>query len=185
MRCCLIRALSLASLGCVIGLVGCGKQTASQAVDTVLQKTGGSRDAVFPLAGKITIDGHEPHLNPSVRMFVMLHDPARLDASKGPLFKAVCKPNGQFAFNTYIEGDGVPAGKYVVTIVQFRQGFHRGYLGGDSLKNLYNDPDANSKLDEFVINHQAPGKTDNAFDLQIEGREPGVPGPHAVTKIGP
>jgi len=113
----------------------------------------------------------------------MLHDPAKLDAAKGPLFKAVCKPNGEFSFNTYLEGDGVPPGKYVLTIVRLHQGFRQGYIGPDGLKNLYNDPDANAKVEGFLIDHNSPGKPDLAFNLQIEGREPGKPGPNAVTKM--
>jgi hypothetical protein len=165
--------------------LGCGRQSANQAVDDVLKKAGKSRETVFPLAGKITIDGHAPELKPGARMFVMLHNRDKLDTPTGPILKTVCKPNGEFAFSTYLQGDGVPVGKYVVTVAQLRQGFRQGYIGPDALKNLYNDPEANAKIEEFLIDHKPPGKTDCAFDLKIAGLAPASPGPHAVTKIRP
>lgn len=181
----ILLALGPALLGSAVGICGCGRQTANQAVDAALQKAGKSREVVFPLAGKVLIDGRDVDMRPGVRMFVMLHDRDTLDASKGPPFKAICKPNGEFTFNTYLQGDGVPSGRYVVTIAQLHQGFRRGYVGPDGLKNLYNDPEANVKIDTFVINHQPPGKADYVFELQIANREPAEPGPHAVTKLRP
>lgn len=181
----LVRARALLVVLLALGTAGCEKRSASQAVDEALQRAAKSRREVYPLAGKITTDGHALALRPASRIFVMLHDRDKLDAATGPLLKTVCKPDGEFVFSTYLQGDGVPAGKYVVTIAQLRQGFRQGYVGPDVLKNLYNDPDANAKIDEFVIDHKPPGKTDYALDLQIEGREPANPGPHAVTKIRP
>ena len=108
---------------------GCGKQSASQAVDEALSRAGKTRGAVFPLAGKLTIDGQSPDLKPGVRLFVMLHGREKLDSASGPLFHAACKPNGEFSFNSYVQGDGIPAGKYVVTFVGLRQAFQRGYRG--------------------------------------------------------
>jgi hypothetical protein len=113
----------------------------------------------------------------------MLHDPATVKTAKGPPPKAICQPNGDFAFNTYVQGDGVRAGKYVLTIAELRHAPRMGYVGPDALKNLFNDPDANAKVDEFVIDHQPPGRTDYVFDLRVEGREPATPGPNAITKL--
>jgi hypothetical protein len=185
MRDSIFRALSMVAVFAALGAVGCGGNTANQAVDEVLKQSGKSRNEVFPLAGKITIDGHEPELRPGARLFVMLHDRDSLDARKGPAFKTSCQPNGEFSFNTYLQGDGVPPGKYVITIAQLHQGFRQGYIGPDGLKNLYNDPEVNSKLPEFVIDHTRPGETNCSFDLQVVGRDAAKPGSHAVTKLRP
>jgi hypothetical protein len=181
-RATLSRPCALAALFAFQAL-GCGRESANQAVDNALARAGKARDAVSPLAGKVTIDGQAPDLKPAQRLFVMLHDRAKLETAPALLFKATCKANGEFSFNSYLQGDGVPPGKYVVTFVELRQAFHQGFRGPDLLKNLYNDPDANAKTDEFVIDHRPPGKTDYLFDLKINDREPATPGPHAVTTL--
>ena len=162
---------------------GCGRQLASQAVDDALSRAGKTRDKVFPLAGKLAIDGQSPDLKPGIRLFVMLYDRAKLDAAPAPLFQATCKPNGEFNFNTYLQGDGIPPGKYVMTFVKLRRAFRQGYRGPDLLKNLYNDPDVNAKTAELVIDHQPPGRTNYLFELKIADRDPATPGPHAVTTL--
>ncbi len=44
----------------VAGAAGCGGQSSEQAVDKALRMAGESRKTVFPLAGKVTIDGNAP-----------------------------------------------------------------------------------------------------------------------------
>jgi hypothetical protein len=61
-----------------------------------------------------------------------------------------------------------------------------GFFGADGLKNLYNDPDVNSKKPEFVIDHRAHGKTDYSFNLSVAGETPpAAPGPKAFVGSGP
>lgn len=120
----------------VVAACGCGRPTADQTVNNVLLQAGKSRDNVFPLAGRVAIDSQAPELKPAQRLIVMLHDPAKLDAPQGPALKTTCKPNGEFAFSTYVDRDGAPAGKYVVTFVVLRQATRMGHLGPDGLKNL-------------------------------------------------
>jgi hypothetical protein len=182
------RAFAALAALAVVGTAGCGRQTADQAVNEALKNAGQSRVSVFPLAGKVTIDGHAPEIGAAgpaatsgPRIFLFLYDPAKLDAPVSGLPKATCKPNGEFAFNTYGKGDGVPPGKYVVAIVELKLDKRKGHVGPDGLKNLYNDPEKNAQILEFTIDHQPPGKTDYAFDLKIEGREAATPGPKAVT----
>jgi hypothetical protein len=176
------RAFGVLAALVVVGTAGCGRQSADQAVDEALQNAGQSRANVFPLAGKVTTDGHAPEPGKlSRRIIVMLNDRAKPDAPISGVPKAMCNPNGEFAFNMYGQGDGVPPGKYVVTIVDLRHDKRKGYIGPDGLKNLYNDPEKNATIPEFIIDHQPPGKKDYAFDLKIEGREAATPGPKAVT----
>jgi hypothetical protein len=60
------------------------------------------------------------------------------------------------------------------------------FFGPDGLNNLYNDPDVNSKKPEFLIDHQAPGKTDYTFNLSVAGETPpAAPGPKAFVGSGP
>ncbi len=58
-----------------------------------------------------------------------------------------------------------------------------GFIPPDKLHNLYSDPDANAKLREFVIDHKAPGKTDYHFNLEVAGKGPVEPGPHALNGL--
>lgn len=172
----------------LIGLVavwigGCGGGPgADEAVNKVLKESGQQRANVFPLAGKVTIDGHAPETQAmGKRLIVILTDAAKPDAPASSCPKALCQPNGSFAFNTYGTGDGIAAGKYVVAIVELKFDKRKGYAGSDGLKNLYNDPEQNAKLDGFVIDHKAPGKSDYAFNLEVAGRDAGTPGPHSIT----
>jgi len=182
------RAVGVLVALAVVGTAGCGRQTADQAVNEALQKAGQSRAIVFPLAGKVTTDGHVPEpgaagplTTAGPRIIVMLWDRAKLDAPISGLPRATCDSKGEFAFNMYGQGDGVPPGKYVVTIVELKFDKRKGYVGPDGLKNLYNDPEKNAQIPAFTIDHQSPGKKDYAFDLKTEGREAATPGPHAVT----
>ena len=94
-----------------------------------------------------------------------------------------CGKDGRFSFYTYTTGDGVHVGSYVVLFAELRSNRERGLLGPDGLNNLYNDPDKNAQNKEFVVSVESPGKTDYEFNLQVAGKEPGTPGPHAVTEI--
>jgi hypothetical protein len=162
---------------------GCSRQNADDSVNKVLKETGQQRADVFPLAGKVTIDGRPPDTRPGggKRIIIILTDPAKPDTPASSRPKATCQPSGDFAFNMYGTGDGVVAGKYVVAIVELKFDKRKGYIGPDGLKNLYNDPDKNANLDGFVIEHKAPGKKDYIFNLEVAGRDPGSAGPHSIT----
>jgi hypothetical protein len=162
---------------------GCSRQSADDSVNKVLKETGQQRADVFPLAGKVTIDGHAPNTRPGggQKVIVILTDPAKPEAPVSGRPKAICQPNGDFSFNMYGTGDGVVAGKYVVAIVELKFDKRKGYIGPDGLKNLYNDPDKNATMDGFVIEHKAPGKTDYVFNLEVAGHDAETPGPHSVT----
>jgi hypothetical protein len=177
------RAFKLLAVLTVAWAAGCGRQNADDSVNKILKETGQQRADVFPLAGKVMVDGHAPQTRPGggKRLIVILSDPAKPDAPVSSRPKATCQPNGDFAFNMYGTGDGVVAGKYVVVLVELKFDKRKGYVGPDGLKNLYNDPDKNATVDGFVIEHKAPGKKDYVFNLEVEGHEPGTPGPHSIT----
>jgi hypothetical protein len=95
-----------------------------------------------------------------------------------------CQSDGRFAFTTYSSGDGLPAAKYIVLFAELKT--HRGnYLPPDKLNNLYNDPDKNRERPEFNIDLTTGPKTNQLFNLDVEGREPVTsPGPNTITQIG-
>jgi hypothetical protein len=46
-----------------------------------------------------------------------------------------------------------------------------------------NDPDKNARRPEFVIRHEAPGKTDYRFDLKVARQAPTQPGPQSLVHV--
>ncbi len=169
----------------VLAAAGCSKSGNNASLQALLKRTGDNRGSLYSLAGKVTIDGQPAQYVKPRRLVMMLYDPTKPDL---PPFKRPCKdvsPEGTFAFGTYAKGDGLPAGKFVVTFALLRV-TNQGLLGPDQLNNLYNDPEKNALNPEFNITHQAPGKEDYAFDLKVAGQE-GVaaPGPKALTELRP
>jgi hypothetical protein len=169
----------------ILAAAGCSKSGNHASLEALLKQSGDNRASLYPLAGKVTIDGQPAQYAKPQRLVMMLYDPTRPDL---PPFKRPCKDisaEGTFAFGTYAKGDGLPAGKFVVTFAVLRV-TNQGLLGPDQLNNLYNDPDKNAQNPEFNIVHQAPGKEDYLFDLKVAGQE-GVrmPGPNALTELRP
>ncbi len=111
---------------------------------------------------------------------VIAYDAAKADGKAKTNARAFVKPDGSF------ELPPLPPGKYVMLFTQLGYNPRRGFFGPDGLKNLYNDPDVNSKKPELLIDHQAPGKTDYAFNLSVAGETPpAAPGPKAFVGSGP
>jgi hypothetical protein len=165
---------------------GCGgRLTAEARLDKALKQAGHERERVFPLAGRIMIDGAPPEHDPRNPIGVMLVE--REEQPNGRARRrrfAECNADEKFAFSTYEPNDGVKPGNYVIVIAKLARGPLRRYVGPDQLRNLYNDPDKNAQIAEFCIEHKAPGKTDYEFRLTVAGVEPvEIPGPHAVTAI--
>jgi hypothetical protein len=176
---------------CVIGAcvicvaAGCGNSDKQPSLSALFKQSGGNRPSVYPLAGKVTIDGEPAHYVKPQRLVMMLYDPTRPNL---PPFKRPCKDisaEGTFSFGSYTKGDGLPAGKFVVAFAVLEV-TNRGLLGPDQLNNLYNDPEKNAGIPQFNIDHRAPGKKDYVFDLKVAGREGvGSPGPKALTELRP
>jgi hypothetical protein len=176
--------LALATLsGC-----GDGGKTEKQAREEYYKnnpKAAGAMKPVGQFAGKVTIDGQPPE--EGIALFVVLNDFDHPTAG-APKFTR-CNPDGSFEFKTYDKADGVPAGTYVVEFVGLHahklhpRSMTTPFVGPDALKNLYNDPEKNKNNKDFVINITPPGRTDYAFDLKVEGKEPATPGKLALTQL--
>ena len=187
-------ASSLASLPLVflaaLALEGCGQSSSREQEYGKNNPRAAEKVSVAKFAGRVSVDGATPSGKDA--LFVILTDPQHLE--KPNKYSVRCKEDGSFEFMTYAQGDGVPVGKYVVEFVQLRppskkaRGFGSQdgpmpYVGPDGLKNLYNDPDKNKDIKEFVVEVTQPGRTDYEFNLTVAGKDPGVPGPRAVKKI--
>jgi hypothetical protein len=164
---------------------GCSqRQSVEQAVNKALANARQEREKVYPLAGKVTIDFQTPHFEkPAYKLIVMLNDSQQphLPMRERPF--AVADSDGAFEFQTYVDGDGVKCGKFILTFAVLRKKSKIGFVGPDQLHNLYNSPDHNSKLAEFVVEHQAPGRIDYTFNLEVAGKEAGAPNPPALTEL--
>jgi len=163
---------------------GCfGTQSADQALNNSLANAGVQKEKIYPLAGQVTIDGQPPALEGREGLIVILNDPDKLDVA--PMKKKYVGTNskGEFSFLTYVPNDGVKPGKYILTFAILRAKGKLGLIGPDKLNNLYNDPDKNSSIPEFTIDHKDPGKSDYSFNLEVAGKEAVSPGPHAITNI--
>jgi hypothetical protein len=182
----------LASRGCrllaafaLLLVAGCsGTQSADQALDKSLAGAGQHRTTVFPLAGKLTVDGLPPELESRKTIIVMLNDPAKLDSPPGLRPHTSVGATGEFSFQTYVAHDGVEPGTYIVTFAKLRKR-NSSLVGPDGFQNLYNDAERNQQqYPELKIEHHAPGKKDYIFDLKIAGREPAEANSKALTRLG-
>lgn len=176
-----VRLVALIGL-CAVVTAGCAKP-GNESLQAFLKQTGQSRAKIYPLAGKVTIDGQPPHIVFPDRLLVMLTDPSNPILVNRPCRQ--CNDAGEFAFRTYTNGDGIAPGKFIVSFAVLKI-TPRGLVGPDQLKNLYNDPDRNQQIPEFNIVHEAPGKTDYIFDLKVADQD-GIdnPGPKALTMLPP
>jgi hypothetical protein len=190
-------ALSLQFLAAVIALAlaapGCsGRKTDKAAVDQFFKDNPeAKRMNVGKFGGRVTIDGQPPEIKSGTRLFVLLNDPKNLQKLP-PRFTAVAD-DGTFEFMTYLAGDGVPVGQYVVEFVQLHlprqggqrrtEGISRSYIGPDGLKNLYNDPERNKDNKELVVDVTDRGRTDYEFNLAVAGKDALNPGRYAATAM--
>ena len=179
------------SLVCVIAVAtamatgACGGcQPTDQRLEKALQQAGAQKEHVFPLSGRVTVDGAPAECDPRRPVIVVLIDrDTTAEAARGRRF-VECETEGRFSFRTYARNDGVKPGRYVVAIAKLERTGVDGYAGSDQFHNRYNDPDKNAQDATFEIEHNSPGKTDYEFHLTIAGAEPvETPGPHAITHI--
>ena len=171
-------SLALASLaiGC-----GSGEQTAEQALQAQLKQANIERHAVFPLAGRVMIDGAPPGSDTNV-VVVMLNDVAKPEVPVTNRPHTTCEPGGDFTFATYLGGDGVAPGQYIATFAMLAES-KGGPLGPDQLKNLYNDPEKNKGIPDSTSITTSRAK-DYAFDLKLAGKDAvQSPGKFALTGL--
>jgi hypothetical protein len=161
---------------------GCeGRQSTTQRLEKAYESAGIDPVKAYPLGGRITVDNEPPVAkSETTRLVAIAYDAATPDVKAKSNARAFVKPEGSF------ELPALPPGKYVMLFAQLGYNPRMGFVGADGLKNLYNDPDVNSKKAEFLIDHQAPGKTDYTFNLSVAGETPpAAPGPKAFVGSGP
>jgi hypothetical protein len=163
--------------------VGCSRtQTPEARVQKALASAGMKATQAYRIAGSVTIDGTKPEFKDRKQhLVVILYDPKKTDIPIEERPFTLVRDDGHFGFTE----DGTAPGHYVLAFAVLKRKGPRNFIGPDALNNLYNDPDLNAKSHpEFVIEHQAPGKTDYQFNLDVAGKEPvTAPGSNAVTKV--
>ncbi len=113
----------------------------------------------------------------------MLFDQAELDAPLDSVPRTACKANGEFAFSSYGQGDGVPAGKYVVTIVELKFDKRKGHIVlGRSEEPVQRPREERSVSRSSKSTTSRRGKRITLSKLQIAGHEEATPGPHSVVR---
>ena len=164
----------------VLLVAGCSSgQTSNQAIDKAFENAGKKREAVYPLAGKVTVDGIPRIFAEAEWIVMMLKDPAN-PKPDGP-YRLISR-SGEFAFKTFGKDDGVKAGTYIATFSKLKPGQHKEYPWSGRVPQPLRRSGSNVKeYPELKIDHQPPGKKDYAFDLKIAGREAAAAGPDAVT----
>jgi hypothetical protein len=161
---------------------GCqGRQSTAERLEEAYKSAGMDPATVYPMGGTVTVDNEPPVAkSETARLVAVAYDAAKPDAKAKSNAHAFVKPDGSF------ELPPLPPGKYVMLFAQLGHNPRMGFVGADGLKNLYNDPDVNSKKPEFLIDHQAPGKVDYTFNLAVAGETPpAAPGPKAFVGSGP
>jgi glycine/D-amino acid oxidase-like deaminating enzyme len=106
----------------------------------LLPACGDGRRRVYPVTGQILIDDG-PQPRPAAKAFVSFHAVDDPDPRVVRPF-AQADDDGRFAASTYVTGDGLPAGEYVVTFTWPEPSglFKQDWEGKDRLRGLYNDP---------------------------------------------
>jgi hypothetical protein len=167
--------IALASVG-VIAL-GCdSRPSTAQRLANAYKESGIKPVPLYPLAGKVTVDNEAPSPKANRSLLVVAYDASRPDSRAADHKFVQAQTDGSFEFP-----GGLPAGKYLMVFAELIYRRRGGFLGADGLNNLYNDPDVNSKKPQFVIDHQAPGKTDYEFNLTVAGETPpAASGPKAL-----
>jgi hypothetical protein len=193
------RPLSALVLLAAASVVGCsGGPTAQEQLDAAFKDSSAHKLEVAKLEGQLTIDNQPPGAEYPQLHIVLLEADKYDQPNKAQRWQADVGQDGHFSFTTYLKDDGAPVGKYVVLFLDpsdnakqegmaragrgMRSGGARA--GKDRLKNLYNDPEINSKNPEFVIKLDQPGITNQHFNLELAGKEPRVtPGKYAVRDV--
>lgn len=97
---------------------------------------GPARKPTSPVTGEVYVDGQ-----PVTDLQVTCHDVKGLDKANPTDSLAITDEEGSFALRTYVEGDGVPPGDYVMTFYWGINKPGRGrYEGPDKLDGRYDDP---------------------------------------------
>jgi hypothetical protein len=163
----------------VVGVWGCGDRKTQERMKQQLAETKSSDAPVAKFSGKVTIDGEVPSVPAKFALVLILYSDKDVQPGHEKIFHTACDKDGHFEFTRYSKGDGVPPGSYTVLFEELMARTGSRFTGADQLKNLYNDPDKSP----FHVDITPPGKTNWEFNLEIAGKDPATPGPHAVTQI--
>jgi len=86
---------------------------------------------------------------------------------------------GEFAFSTYLQGDGVPLGKYHLLVEQLNSQGEDVWSGPDGLKNLFNQLD--HPVDTLDVADSMDGLE---IDLEVNGKPARREPKYGVTQLG-
>lgn len=157
-------------IGLCLLLAGCGQSKEQAMLDELYP----DRKPVFPVSGVVTVDGQ-----PTKDLFVRLV-PAADNKPSADNPQSFTKEDGSFSFSTYLDGDGVHAGKYKVLIEQLVSQGQSIWTGPDGLKNRYNHLDAPAL--EIDVSEQA--LDDLKIELTLSGQNGKKPPSYGVTQLG-
>lgn len=147
--------LPLISLA-LLTLVGCGSGRMSDQDRLKLLIPNASQTT--PVHGKLLVDG-----NPVQGIFVyLIPKGSKMPTNVPPEHRALSKADGSFAITTYLDGDGAPAGEYVICLewLTYRQS-KDSWIGPDKFGNRYNDPDKS----EFAVT--VDPKVEGFLDIEV------------------
>jgi hypothetical protein len=93
------------------------------------------RKETYPVTGEVHVDGQ-----PAAGIAVTLHDVKGIDSENPTTSSTTTDDDGKFSASTYEEGDGAPAGEYVLTFRWGKLNRMSMQFEGDELKGKYSDP---------------------------------------------
>ncbi len=95
-----------------------------------------NRKQTFPVTGTLLVDG-----SPAEDVQVTCNDVNGLDKENPTTSATNTGSDGTFKISTYMAGDGVPPGEYVLTFFWGQMNFFtKEYVGPDKLNDRYRDP---------------------------------------------
>lgn len=118
---------------------------------------------VYPVSGRILVDG-----GPIAELIVRLI-PASAKEADASHPKAFTDAGGEFAFSTYLQGDGVPPDSYRLVVERLTRQGPTMWVGPDKLNNLYNH--LNEPAATITVDKNRP-QTGLVISLKVEGRTP-------------
>ena len=156
-----------ATVLCVVvgALMGCGGDSPQSRLEEAIP----NRTAVVPVSGVVLING-SPVLELTIRL---VQADAETISISDP--KTLTDAQGRFTFTTYLDGDGVPPGKYRMLVEHLERHGSSGWGSTDKLGNRYNyitDPATTIEVKEGA---PAEGLK---FDLDISGKPANSPPPY-------
>ena len=140
----------------LLTLAGCG--TGSESSQAKLKRLIPNAKQTTPVRGNLLVDG-----KPIKDIFVyLIPKGGQMPTNEQPAHRALSKADGSFAITTYLQGDGAPAGDYVLCFERLNYRASKdSWSGPDKLGNRYNDPDKS----EFAVT--VDPKIEGFLDIEI------------------